>query len=107
MPLAYNPIPQTAAPMPKMKMFKPVRLIFFQFEVYLPQLRYNQKIPLKPYVNQEANKAEMSPSRELKLGILSAMIHAMIQSVSVMPAQDPMASHVREPMCRVPRKIRT
>lgn len=106
-PLAYSPIPHIAAPMQNVAKLSAVKLIFFQFAVYLPRLRNSQKMPLNPYVNQEANSAEMRPSRELKLGMLSAMIHAMTQSVSVMPAHDPVASQEREPMCRVPRKMRT
>jgi hypothetical protein len=31
-PLAYSPIPQTAAPIQTIKTFKIVRLIFFQFK---------------------------------------------------------------------------
>ncbi len=62
---------------------------------------------LNPYVNQEANNAEIGIKRESKLGMLSAMVHAITHSVRVIPAHDPMASQVREKQQHLPTRILT
>lgn len=55
----------------------------------------------------DANSAEMSESKLLKLGIDSAMIHAMTHKMNVIAAHEPIDSHVRLLICFVPRNMRT
>lgn len=68
-------------------MLTPVNTIFFQLRPYWPQLMNSQKIPDMVKVKWEANKAEISPRRSLKLGMLSAMIHASAQRTPVISSQ--------------------
>ena len=55
----------------------------------------------------DANRADIRDRRSLKTGILSAMIHAMIQPVRAIAIHDPTERKVRLDMCLVPRNSRT
>ena len=102
-PEAYNPKPHClivsfsnaenleeltiAAPMPKISTFNTVKKIFRGLLKYLPRFMKSQKTPLSPYVNQLAKSALISDSKSLKMGIASAMIQAMIHSMTMIISQ--------------------
>ena len=82
-------------PAPMMK--KPQRIIMLQkrhlafcagvLQRSLLGVRWNQKMPETPYVNQDAKMAEMTPRRSLKKGMTSAMTKARAQMTRQMPIQ--------------------
>ncbi|KAL5430617.1 hypothetical protein PMIN05_010089 [Paraphaeosphaeria minitans] len=91
-----------------------VRLSFNSKVIHDPAFRSShcrnlsqREIGIAARAYHDANKADMSESRLLKLGMDSAMIHAMSQKVNVIAAQDPLESIVRRLICFVRRKMRT
>lgn len=91
--LEYNPATMMKNPARTMQPQNTV----FTFCHLVPQysergVRWNQKRPEMPYVNQLAKSALMTPRRSLKNGMTSAMMNARIQIATQMPI------HVAQPV---------
>lgn len=87
LPLAYNPIPQIAAPRKKMRTLITVRQAFFQFLKYWPLFRNSQKTPLRPYVNL----------RKTQCQILNPSIRRMILRIRLTKMQRELRSAPADP----------